>query len=108
MKNIRFVSLALFLIHLMPVLAIKDYDCGGVRVPGDTIAQEIETKNLSLPVEVYRSYDVKEERGRVVFNIDVGIEGRPPLIVEIAFNWKQQITMITATRNNVRVKCALI
>ncbi|CCU82174.1 CSEP0443 putative effector protein [Blumeria hordei DH14] len=105
MKNLSFVSLALFLSHLMPVLAAKYYTCGGVLIPGSRIEVEVETKKNSLQVVYYKHYLRDEEYGRVNFNVDQPPEGSSPLIVEVAFNLMGVVLGITATRDNVSVDC---
>ncbi|SZE99805.1 unnamed protein product [Blumeria hordei] len=105
MKNLSFVSLALFLSHLMPILAIKDYTCGGVLVPGSTIESKISTKNENLPVEYDRQHQVTDKRGTVVFYVYPPPGEGSAISVEIDFNYREDVMKITATRDNRFVDC---
>ncbi|CCU82177.1 putative candidate secreted effector protein [Blumeria hordei DH14] len=105
MKNLSFVSLALFLSHLMPVLAVKNYTCGGVVVPAKTIKSEIEKKFDTIPLLDGQTYVAAAECGKTVFEVNPPRNGGSPLSVEIAFNYRQEVMSITATRDNETVDC---
>uniref|UniRef100_A0A381KZ55 Bgt_avrF2_15 n=1 Tax=Blumeria graminis f. sp. tritici 96224 TaxID=1268274 RepID=A0A381KZ55_BLUGR len=41
MKEFGFLSFVSLLFHLMPVLAIEDYQCGDLRVEGTVVAEQV-------------------------------------------------------------------
>ncbi|CCU82179.1 unnamed protein product [Blumeria hordei] len=105
MKNLSFVSLALFLSHLMPVLAVENYTCGGVVVPAKRIISEIDTSIENIPLIDGFLYTMTDERGTTEFEVNPPRKGGSPISVKIAYNMRREVMSITATRDNETVDC---
>uniref|UniRef100_A0A381L0H7 Bgt_avrF2_8 n=1 Tax=Blumeria graminis f. sp. tritici 96224 TaxID=1268274 RepID=A0A381L0H7_BLUGR len=45
MKKFGFISFVSLLFHLMPVFASENYICGGLRIEGSLIEQEVQKKH---------------------------------------------------------------
>ncbi|CCU75116.1 CSEP0220 putative effector protein [Blumeria hordei DH14] len=106
MKNLSFVSLALFLSHLMPVLAVKDYTCGGVVIPAKKIRKEIKKKYYSLPIQYDHQYSATGERDRVSFDfVPPAKAGSSKLSVDIGYDMRLEITSMTVTRDSQVIDC---
>ena len=105
MKTLSFVSLALFISHLMPVLAVKSQICDGVTIPKSTIIQEIKDASEKQPILKGKLYLMDDTRGQAVFMYTPPIREGSPLRVSITFNMRGEIKTISATRNGVVFSC---
>ncbi|CAD6505917.1 BgTH12-06849 [Blumeria graminis f. sp. triticale] len=105
MKTLSFVSLALFISHLMPVLAVKSQKCGSVTVPKSLIEEKIDESVGEQPVEIGRMHSVNEKRGDVVFEYTEPKKDGLMVEVSLSYSMKGEIMSITGKINGQTVRC---